>query len=125
MPIRDPMIQCNVCSTPNEGLRRFCRECGSLMVCCCRQCGFANMPADKYCGGCGMSLTDMVPDSPQSQERTCSAPAPGKYSHDDISELFGRQAQDMGPAKRKKEPRATDSVSQDMLDSIFDATDSD
>ncbi len=112
-------MRCPKCSTENSERRRFCRECGSLIVIFCRRCGFHNSPADKYCGGCGISLIgagklsnsiDTIPSHP-------SIKASGKYSADDIKELI--EQKDKTPKKRVI--RETDAVSQDMLDSMFDS----
>ncbi len=119
------MINCNKCSAQNTESRKFCRECGTLMVLYCQQCGFGNLQNDKYCGGCGINLSEMIMPDRQPLQQTQTPAGTGKYSSDDISELMQEKTIKTAPADRKKEIKGTDAVSQDMLDSIFDATDDD
>lgn len=93
------------------------------MVLCCRQCGFANTPNDNYCGGCGIKLSERaLPDRQPTQYEQRSGEAE-RYSYNDISELMQEKTVKPGPAGKRKEVRGADSVSQDLLDSIFDETD--
>ena len=118
-------MNCPKCSTSNPDLRKFCRECGALIVTYCPQCGFSNTPNDKFCGGCGINLADLSMPAQQSDRQGQAAMGLGKYSYEDISELVQGQTQMTAPVQKKKETKATDSVSQDLLDSMFDSTDSD
>ena len=51
-------MQCLQCRTENREGRRFCAECGALLLTACSECGFANDPGEKFCGGCGKALAD-------------------------------------------------------------------
>jgi len=118
-------MNCPKCSTSNADPRKFCRECGALIVTYCPRCGFSNTPNDKFCGGCGINLADMSVPAQQCGRQGETAMVPGKYSYEDITELVQGQTQKKVPGQKKKEMKTTDSVSQDLLDSMFDSTDSD
>jgi hypothetical protein len=118
-------MNCPKCSTGNAEQRRFCRECGAMIVTSCSQCGFGNALSDKFCGGCGFNLAELTAAVPQSGRQGFAAQGSGRYSHEDITELIGGQTQKTEPAQKKKERKASDAVSQDFLDSIFDSSDSD
>lgn len=124
--LREYSMDCLKCFTENSDGRRFCRECGSLIVSCCQRCGFNNSLTDKYCGGCGISLSDAESATEKdvfpSQTYAMSS---GKYSAEDISELMKEQSQPAEKKEKKIISKKAETVSQDMLDSIFDATDSD
>ncbi len=122
---KDAMIPCRRCSASNMPSRRFCRECGTILISTCQQCGFVNMSDDKFCGGCGINLFDLSTPDRQAPQKLASAAVPGKYSDDNISELFQGKSQKKETVCGKKDLKASDSVSQDMLDNIFDSTDSD
>ncbi len=112
-------MTCFNCTAENADGRKFCRECGQRMVHYCQKCGFANALDDKYCGGCGMHVTEKeeVTDS------EVLTPVPltgnvGAYSDADMEELISEQSE--SKKKRKKE-KETPAVSQDILDNIFDS----
>ena len=118
-------MNCPKCSASNADPRKFCRECGSLIVAYCPRCGFSNTPNDKFCGGCGIHLADMSVAAQQAGRHGEAAKVSGKYSYEDISELVQDQTQKKLPVQKKREMKATDSVSQNLLDSMFESTDSD
>jgi hypothetical protein len=116
---------CYKCNTENTGGRKYCRECGSLIVRFCLKCGFGNHLTDKYCGSCGESLTHIITTESIEVAPDASPQMPaGKYSKEDISELFRKADHKMVKTKEKKE---TQEASQDVLDNIFssDKNDSD
>jgi hypothetical protein len=113
---------CYKCNIENTEGRKYCRECGSLIVQFCLKCGFSNHLTDKYCGGCGESLTHILtPESIKVAPDASPKMPAGKYSKEDISELF--QKADQKIVKKKE----TQEASQDVLDNIFssDKNDSD
>lgn len=116
------MINCNKCSAQNTESRRFCRECGNLMVLYCGQCGFGNLQNDNYCGGCGINLSESPMPDRQPLQQVMKPASTGIYTYDDISDLIQGKTIKAAPAEIKREIKGTDSVSQDMLDSIFDET---
>jgi len=117
---------CQKCSAENTERRKFCCECGSLIVSFCRNCGFDNSFKDKYCGGCGINLSEMLMqekrDGYQSQ---VSVKHSGKYSSEEISELLQEESGKIEKKQKKKESKDTEPVSQDFLDSMFNSSDSD
>lgn len=119
-------MRCSECSTENYEARRFCRECGLMLVSVCPRCGYGNMTADKFCGGCGMSRAtpEMTAAAAPSPPEQLASPE-GKYSRDDISELLHGGAKKTVPQVKKREAKDTEPVSQDLLDSIFSAEDDD
>jgi hypothetical protein len=119
------MIYCPNCSAENAEARKFCRECGSLIVVFCAKCGFANTQQDRFCGGCGTNLSDTTTTKPSE-----SIPLPASsqaYSAYDINELVDDTSQAEEKPKKQKTKPETDKVSQDLIDSIFgpEETDSD
>lgn len=116
-------MRCHKCSTENSERRRFCRECGSLIVIFCRRCGFHNSPADKYCGGCGAGLVSQGTSaaSPKgSMPSQVSSKGTGKYSAADINELI-KKSPGEDDVKKKKDGKEDDEVSQKLIDKIFDS----
>jgi len=93
------------------------------MVLYCRRCGFGNLQNDNYCGGCGINLSEMILTDGQSPQQVQTPEGTGRYSYVDISEIIQEKTIKTAPADKKKEIKGTDSVSQDMLDNIFEATD--
>jgi len=51
-------MRCPQCDSDNRDGRSFCSRCGAALPRPCAACGFANDPTDRYCGGCGKSLSD-------------------------------------------------------------------
>src|SRR5688572_29884206 len=51
-------MECTSCGAQNRAERRFCSQCGALLVVTCPSCGAANEPGDRFCGACGSSLAD-------------------------------------------------------------------
>lgn len=49
-------MRCPHCGAENADDRRFCTECGSVVVCFCESCGSRNPPSAKFCSACGKSL---------------------------------------------------------------------
>ncbi len=64
-------MRCPQCRAENHEGRRFCAECGALLVGRCASCGFSNEPGANFCGGCGAALAR--PAAP-------GAPAPREYT---------------------------------------------
>lgn len=120
------LMRCQKCSAENTVGRKFCRECGSLIVSYCRNCGFDNSLSDKYCGGCGINLSEMhiLEKQGSSQAQTTEKPS-GKYSADDISELLHGKSEEKEKKQKKEEIKDTEPVSQDFLDSMFNSSESD
>ncbi|MEW6107577.1 MAG: zinc ribbon domain-containing protein [Nitrospirota bacterium] len=113
-------MYCLNCSIENSEGRKFCRECGSSIMNLCRKCGFINSLTDKYCGGCGTGLqSHKKPASEDSMSPDESLEISGKYSKDDISELFDRQSKSRDKDAKKKDTKDTDEVSQELIDLIF------
>lgn len=118
-------MRCQKCSTENSEKRKFCSECGALIAAYCRHCGFANSLTDKYCGGCGLNLSEiMMPDKHGASGSQTSEKPSGKYSADDINELFQEKSEKAVKEQKKKKSGEAEPVSQDFLDSIFDSDDS-
>lgn len=117
-------MDCLKCSTKNSEGRKFCSECGSLIVNFCRKCGFVNSLTDKYCGGCGVNLVNIKASG--GKEDIPLEPSDGtfgKYSINDIRELIDENSQKQDSKPKKKEIKEGEEVSQDMLDTIFDSDD--
>jgi class 3 adenylate cyclase/tetratricopeptide (TPR) repeat protein len=49
-------MRCSKCGTDNREGRKFCANCGALLVVACPKCGAANQPGEKFCGDCGAGL---------------------------------------------------------------------
>jgi hypothetical protein len=112
------MITCGQCSAVNLERRNFCSECGSLIVSFCKKCGFNNLIADKYCGGCGVSLTARAEAA---GEEAHEAPADGRYSAAEIRELTDSRS-DVKDCKTKKKSGAdAEQVCQDTVNEIFNS----
>lgn len=109
----------------NSERRKFCSECGSLIINLCPRCGFHNSLIDKYCGGCGAHLIGI--NTPVSRESISSKVTAevinNKYSTADISELIDVLSQENDKKVKKKEVKEKDEISQDLLDNIFDSKD--
>jgi hypothetical protein len=113
------MNTCGQCSTVNSERRKFCSDCGSLIVSFCNKCGFNNLAADKYCGGCGVSL---AAGADATGEITREAPAAaGRYSAEDIRELTDFRSEGKGGKTKKKSKADEEQVSQDAVSDIFNA----
>lgn len=102
-------------------------ECGSLIANFCRKCGFHNSFGDKYCGGCGSSMSpEMLGATPLQEgagENTPSAVgilASTKYTAEDIKELIDSQPDKKEKKIKKKETAETGELSQDALDRMFE-----
>lgn len=48
---------CPRCHTQNTTGRYYCASCGYRLPHACVQCSFLNDPSDRFCGGCGTSLS--------------------------------------------------------------------
>jgi class 3 adenylate cyclase/tetratricopeptide (TPR) repeat protein len=55
-------MRCSKCAAENREGRKFCAECGTVLILRCPSCGAENEPAEKFCGECGASLS--APISP-------------------------------------------------------------
>lgn len=51
-------MDCPGCHAKNRDGRRFCAECGAVLVAACPICGTPNLPAEAFCGGCGKRFAD-------------------------------------------------------------------
>ena len=51
-------MNCPKCQAENLDERKFCRECGAILLTICPICGYANYPDDKFCGRCGKKLSE-------------------------------------------------------------------
>jgi len=112
------MITCGQCSAVNSERRKFCGECGSLIVSFCKKCGFNNVVPDKYCGGCGVTLTARI-DAAGEEAREESA-AVG-YSASEIRELADSRSDVKNGKTKKKAGADEEQMSQDTLDKIFNS----
>jgi len=112
------MITCGQCSAVNSERRKFCGECGALIVSFCKKCGFNNLVADKYCGACGVSLTARAEPA---AEVAREEPVAGKYSAAEIRELTDSRS-DVKDCKTKKKSGAdAEQVCQDTVNEIFNS----
>ena len=57
-------MKCVNCGTENQGDRKFCKECGTVLQVTCAACGTANDPGDKFCGNCGSALAVQPVEAP-------------------------------------------------------------
>jgi len=112
------MITCGKCSASNSERRKFCSECGSLIVSFCKKCGFTNQVTNKYYGGCGVSLTAM---DEAALEETREQPATGKYSAAEIRELTEFRSEKKDSKTKKKGETDADQMSQDAVNEIFNS----
>ena len=119
---------CPKCAKENSEKRKFCSECGSMLMIYCQQCGFHNSITDNYCGGCGrnleaMSITTGTDSLPTHHNRPVHRAKEDiksdKYSADDIEELIHGQSKKADLSDKKKELKKEVEVSQDFLDDIF------
>lgn len=108
-------MYCSNCSTENSETRKFCSECGSLIVAFCSKCGFPNAPSDKFCGGCGKNLS--APDIISTSETEHPHSSGNSSSSYDIKDLIDDTSK-AKPEKKKKKTE-TENVSQDLIDNIF------
>ena len=105
------------CSSENSETRKFCSECGSLIVRYCTQCSFANASTDKFCGGCGKNLSSPGIVSPSEAEHPDSS---GKaFSSYEIKDLIDDTSQSKAKLEKKKKKIEAENVSQDLIDNIF------
>ncbi len=110
---------CFKCSTENSENRKYCRECGSLIVLFCHKCGFHNSLSDKYCGGCGAGAGVSDINKADLKEKNSSEVSAGHYSSDDISELISSSSEGDNKKTRKRNAKDSEDVSQDLIDDIF------
>ena len=76
------------------------------------------MLADKYCGGCGVTLTAQAEEA---RETTCGVPAGGNYSAAEIRELTDF-CSDVRKSKAKTKTGADEEqISQDAINEMFDS----
>jgi hypothetical protein len=112
------MITCRQCSAVNSERRKFCGECGSLLVGFCGKCGFGNLDADKYCGGCGVILTAQAGAADEETRRERTA---GGYSAAEIRELTEFRSE-VNKSKEKKKAGADEKqMSQDAVSELFNS----
>ena len=104
----------------NSERRKFCSECGSLIVIFCKKCGFNNLVADKYCGGCGVTLAVR---SEAAVEETREEPAACRYSAAEIKELTACRAEVKGGQIKKKDGTGAEQISQDTVNDMFNSRD--
>src|SRR6516225_1938566 len=64
-------MRCSKCATENPAGNKFCGGCGSTLSARCPHCGAENNPSFRFCGNCGASL---------SAQGSASAGAPGSVS---------------------------------------------
>ena len=102
----------------NSERRKFCSDCGSLIVSFCKKCGFNNLASDKYCGGCGASLTA---GADAAGEKNREEPATGRYSAEDIKELTDFRSEVKGNKTKKKSKADEEQISQDAVSDIFNS----
>lgn len=112
------MITCGQCSAVNSERRKFCSECGSLIVSFCKKCGFNNLVTDKYCGGCGVSLTARAEAA---SEDTREEPVAGRYSAAEIKELTDSRSEKKDSKTKKKGGADADQMSQDAVNEMFNS----
>lgn len=98
--------------------RNYCSECGSLIVSFCKKCGFNNLVGDKYCGGCGVSLTAR---SEAAGEEHREEQAAGKYSAADLRELTDSRSDVKGSKTKKKSGADEEQMSQDAVNEMFNS----
>lgn len=110
-------MRCFKCSTENSENRKYCRECGSLVVLFCHKCGFHNSLSDKYCGCCGTGVLDI--NKADLKEKNSSEVSAGHYSSDDISELISSPSEGKNKKIKNKNAKDNEDVSQDLIDNIF------
>jgi class 3 adenylate cyclase/tetratricopeptide (TPR) repeat protein len=82
-------MRCPNCQTENRDGRRFCAQCGVLILPKCAACGFANEPGEKFCGGCGAPLGRAAPDvspAPPSASATSHLRVPSSYTPRHLAE---------------------------------------
>lgn len=108
-------MYCPKCSVENSETRKFCSECGFLIVSCCIKCGFPNAHSDKFCGGCGSNLS-----SPGIVSLAESSDSSGKsFSSYDIKDLIDDTSQSKAKIEKKNKKTETENASQDLIDDIF------
>lgn len=112
---------CYKCSTENSERRRFCKQCGTLVVNFCSHCGFHNELNDKYCGGCGANMAEAKKSGLNSTLSQQEIKSSGKYSSDDMSELISKDSQKGVIKPKAKDIRGDDEISQGLIDNIFEA----
>lgn len=112
------MITCTKCSAVNSERRKFCSDCGSLIVSFCKKCGFNNLFTDKYCGGCGVTLTAQAEAA---GEEAREAPAAGRYSAAEIKELTAFRSEAKNSKAKKKDGADAEQLSQDTVNEIFNS----
>ena len=67
-------MRCSKCGANNRESRKFCGQCGSVLVTSCPQCGACNEPSEKYCGDCGAALATSAKTRDDSQLRIIDTP---------------------------------------------------
>ncbi|MEA2546073.1 MAG: hypothetical protein QOI09_1346 [Chloroflexota bacterium] len=67
-------MTCNTCGTANEAGRKFCAECGTLLLVACRACGTPNQADAKFCGECGTALSGAASARPSVGAEASAAP---------------------------------------------------
>ena len=55
---RGARLRCRHCHSPNPATRRFCANCGKPLWEPCFQCGTLCSSGEKFCGACGVNLTE-------------------------------------------------------------------
>src|SRR5437763_11338601 len=49
-------MQCSACGADNLPANRFCGGCGAALAATCSACGHQNPAGQRFCGQCGMLL---------------------------------------------------------------------
>ncbi len=56
-------MKCPKCHTENPEKKKFCHECGAMLLALCSQCGVEILPSDKFCGECGKKIEGLTEEA--------------------------------------------------------------
>ena len=73
-------MRCPACGGDNPDGKRFCADCGGLLVAACSECGAPLEPGKRFCGDCGTPVPAAAAAERSAVPADAAQPAPGGSS---------------------------------------------
>lgn len=118
-------MNCPHCKSHNLDNRNYCGFCGAQLGHYCRLCGFRNQLSDRFCGGCGTTLTEGASQAPGqvSAEPTVQPPSrqpePPAAIPSPVDQGLSELLDIAATAQEEPEEKPDAKVTQDDIDSLF------